>query len=153
MMQMVELINTQPLDFIQVDYSLGNRAAADKVLPAALAKRVGVLINLPFGGRRDGNLFSRVAGRDLPEWAAEIDATELGPGVPEVRGFASGGHRGDSGHDQDHASRGQSRRVARPHAGRGDACAHGEILGSELRLLIARKEINARELRLAGVFM
>jgi aryl-alcohol dehydrogenase-like predicted oxidoreductase len=75
---MVELINSQPLDFIQVDYSLGNRAAADKVLPAALAKRVGVLINLPFGGRRDGNLFSRVAGRDLPEWAAEIDAATWG---------------------------------------------------------------------------
>jgi aryl-alcohol dehydrogenase-like predicted oxidoreductase len=75
---MVELINSQPLDFIQVDYSLGNRAAAEKVLPAALAKRVGVLINLPFGGRRDGNLFSRVAGRDLPEWAAEIDAKTWG---------------------------------------------------------------------------
>ncbi len=75
---MVELINSQPLDFIQVDYSLGNRAAADKVLPAALAKRVGVLINLPFGGRRDGNLFSRVAGRDLPDWAAEIDAKTWG---------------------------------------------------------------------------
>jgi aryl-alcohol dehydrogenase-like predicted oxidoreductase len=72
--QMLEVINAQPLDFIQVDYSLGNRAAAEKVLPAALAKRVGVLINLPFGGRRDGNLFSRVAGRDLPEWAAEINA-------------------------------------------------------------------------------
>jgi aryl-alcohol dehydrogenase-like predicted oxidoreductase len=72
--QMLEVLNAQPLDFIQVDYSLGNRAAAEKVLPAALAKRVGVLINLPFGGRRDGNLFSRVAGRDLPEWAAEINA-------------------------------------------------------------------------------
>lgn len=72
--QMVELINSQPLDFVQVDYSLGNRAAADSVLPAALAKRVGVLINLPFGGRRDGNLFSRVSNRDLPEWAAEIGA-------------------------------------------------------------------------------
>jgi aryl-alcohol dehydrogenase-like predicted oxidoreductase len=71
---MVQLINTQPLDFIQVDYSLGNRAAADKVLPAALAKRVGVLINLPFGGRRDGNLFSRVANADLPDWMAEIEA-------------------------------------------------------------------------------
>ena len=71
---MVELINSQPLDFIQVDYSLANRAAAENVLPAALAKRVAVLINLPFGGRRDGNLFSRVAGRDLPDWAAEIDA-------------------------------------------------------------------------------
>ena len=72
--QMVELINSQPLDFVQVDYSLGNRAAAEAVLPAALAKRVAVLINLPFGGRRDGNLFSRVSGTDLPEWAAEIDA-------------------------------------------------------------------------------
>jgi aryl-alcohol dehydrogenase-like predicted oxidoreductase len=76
--QMVDLINAQPLDFIQVDYSLGNRAAAEKVLPAALAKRVGVLINLPFGGRREGNLFSRVAGRDLPDWAAEIDAVSWG---------------------------------------------------------------------------
>jgi aryl-alcohol dehydrogenase-like predicted oxidoreductase len=32
------------------------------------------LINLPFGGRRDGNLITRVVGRDLPDWAAEIDA-------------------------------------------------------------------------------
>ena len=72
--QMVEIINSQPIDFVQVDYSLANRAAGDTVLPAALAKRVGVLVNLPFGGRREGNLFSRVAGRDLPEWAAEIGA-------------------------------------------------------------------------------
>jgi aryl-alcohol dehydrogenase-like predicted oxidoreductase len=77
--EMVELIGSQPLDFIQVDYSLGNRAAADKVLPAALAKRVGVLVNLPFGGRRDGNLFSRVDGREeLPEWAGAIDARSWG---------------------------------------------------------------------------
>ncbi|HUQ10570.1 MAG TPA: aldo/keto reductase [Steroidobacteraceae bacterium] len=72
--QMVEIINSQPLDFVQVDYSLGNRAAAESVLPAALAKRVGVLVNLPFGGRRDGNLISRAANHDLPDWAAEIGA-------------------------------------------------------------------------------
>jgi aryl-alcohol dehydrogenase-like predicted oxidoreductase len=72
--QMVELIDSQPLDFVQVDYSLGNRAAADTVLPAAQARRVGVLINLPFGGRRDGNLLSRVSGRELPDWAAEFGA-------------------------------------------------------------------------------
>jgi aryl-alcohol dehydrogenase-like predicted oxidoreductase len=76
--QMVQIINSQPIDFVQVDYSLGNRAAGDSVLPAALSKRVGVLINLPFGGRRDGNLFSRVSGRDLPEWAAEIGARSWG---------------------------------------------------------------------------
>lgn len=75
---MVDLIKKESLDFIQVDYSIANRAAADEVLPAALARRVGVLINLPFGGRRDGNLFKRVANADLPEWAAEIDATSWG---------------------------------------------------------------------------
>ena len=48
------------------------------MLPTALEKRIGVLINLPFGGRRDGNLFSRVGGADLPEWAAEIDANSWG---------------------------------------------------------------------------
>jgi aryl-alcohol dehydrogenase-like predicted oxidoreductase len=73
--QMVELIRSQPLDFVQVDYSLGNRDSAETVLPAALEKRVGVLINLPFGGRNsNSNLFSRVSGRDLPDWATEIDA-------------------------------------------------------------------------------
>ena len=60
---MVELINAQPLDFIQVDYSLANRAAAERCCRRRSSERVGVLINLPFGGRRDGNLFSRVAGR------------------------------------------------------------------------------------------
>jgi aryl-alcohol dehydrogenase-like predicted oxidoreductase len=76
--RMVELIKTQPLDFVQVDYSLANRDAADTVLPAAMAKRVGVLINMPFGGRRDGNLIRRMADRPLPDWAAEIDASSWG---------------------------------------------------------------------------
>ena len=71
---MVELIKKQPLDFIQVDFSLANRAAADEVLPAALDRRVAVLVNMPFGGRRDGNLFSRVNGAELPDWAGEIGA-------------------------------------------------------------------------------
>jgi aryl-alcohol dehydrogenase-like predicted oxidoreductase len=71
---MVELMKAQPLDFIQVDYSIANRAAAEAVLPVALERRVAVLVNLPFGGRRDGNLFRRVANADLPDWAAEIGA-------------------------------------------------------------------------------
>lgn len=62
------------LDFLQVDYSIANRAAAAEVLPLAQALGVAVLINLPFGGRRDGNLFARVAGKTLPPWAAEFDA-------------------------------------------------------------------------------
>jgi aryl-alcohol dehydrogenase-like predicted oxidoreductase len=66
-----------PLDFIQVDYSLGNRNAAERVLALAQERRIGVLVNVPFGGRGRGaaNMFGRVSGRPLPDWAAEFDAT------------------------------------------------------------------------------
>lgn len=71
---MVEIMKAQPLDFIQVDYSLANRAAAEAVLPTALERRIAVLVNMPFGGRRDGNLIKRVGGAELPDFAAEIGA-------------------------------------------------------------------------------
>jgi aryl-alcohol dehydrogenase-like predicted oxidoreductase len=66
-----------PLDFIQVDYSLGNRNAAERVLALAQERRIGVLVNVPFGGRGRGaaSMFGRVSGRPLPDWAAEFDAT------------------------------------------------------------------------------
>jgi len=73
--QMLNALNTQKLDFIQVDYSIGNRGSADRILPLAQEKGVGVLINVPFGGR-GRSFFPRVAGKAVPEWAAaEFDAT------------------------------------------------------------------------------
>jgi aryl-alcohol dehydrogenase-like predicted oxidoreductase len=73
--QMMELMKRLPLDFIQVDYSIDNREVASSVLPLALERHVGVLINSPLGGRRGAaSVFSRVANRPLPDWAAEIDA-------------------------------------------------------------------------------
>jgi aryl-alcohol dehydrogenase-like predicted oxidoreductase len=68
-----------PLDFIQVDYSLGNRNAAEAMLPLAQERGMAVMVNVPFGGRRaEGNLFGHVAGKALPDWAADIDATSWG---------------------------------------------------------------------------
>ncbi len=73
--QMVSAINGQKLDFIQVDYSIGNRGAADRILPLAQEKGIAVLINVPFGGR-GRTLFPRVANTPVPAWAAqEFDAT------------------------------------------------------------------------------
>jgi len=72
--QMKAALNKWPMDFIQVDYSIDNRGAADEILPLAQDKGVGVLLNVPLGGRR-GSVLSRVANKPLPEWAAEIDAT------------------------------------------------------------------------------
>jgi diketogulonate reductase-like aldo/keto reductase len=65
-----------PLDFIQVDYSLGNRSAAESILPLAQERDMAVLANTPFGGRRNASsTFATVADVALPDWAAEIDAT------------------------------------------------------------------------------
>jgi aryl-alcohol dehydrogenase-like predicted oxidoreductase len=70
--QMLEIMRRETLDFIQVDYSIGNRNSAEEILPLAQEKGMAVLLNLPFGGRR-GSVFSLVADKELPEWAAEID--------------------------------------------------------------------------------
>jgi diketogulonate reductase-like aldo/keto reductase len=63
-------LRTYSLDFVQVDYSIADRDAAETVLPLALERRVAVLVNLPFGR---SSLFREAAGRKLPDWAAEID--------------------------------------------------------------------------------
>jgi aryl-alcohol dehydrogenase-like predicted oxidoreductase len=70
--ELLTVMRSYPLDFIQVDYSLGNRDAAAAVLPLALERRLAVLVNLPFGR---SSLFAQAAGRKLPAWAAEIDVT------------------------------------------------------------------------------
>ncbi len=75
--QLIAAMKQYPLDFVQVDYSIDNRNAAESVLAAALERKVGVLINVPFGGRGRGaaSTFARVKGRELPDFAKEFDAT------------------------------------------------------------------------------
>ncbi len=67
---MENVLKKEKLDFVQVDYSIENRTAAERILPLALERGVAVLINLPFGRAR---LFSAVRGKPLPPWAAEFD--------------------------------------------------------------------------------
>ena len=75
--QLMTAMRTYPLDFVQVDYSIENRNAAESVLALAQERKVGVLINVPFGGRGKGaaSTFAKVKGRELPDWAAEFDAS------------------------------------------------------------------------------
>jgi aryl-alcohol dehydrogenase-like predicted oxidoreductase len=70
--EMEGVLKKERLDFVQVDYSIDNRTAAERILPLALDRGVAVLINLPLGRAR---LFSAVRGKPLPAWAAEIDCT------------------------------------------------------------------------------
>ncbi len=70
--ELERVMSDQDLDFVQVDYSLGNRNAAERLLPLAQDRGMAVLVNLPFGR---GRLFNAVGDRPLPDWADDIDAT------------------------------------------------------------------------------
>jgi len=65
-----KLLQTEKIDFVQINYSLGERDAEKQILPLAQDRGVAVLANRPFGG---GDLFSQVRQKTLPEWAAEFD--------------------------------------------------------------------------------
>ena len=68
--EMESLIRSQPLDFIQVNYSPMETRAAERVIPAAAERGIAVMVNRPFG---NGAWFGEVAGGELPAWAAEFD--------------------------------------------------------------------------------
>jgi diketogulonate reductase-like aldo/keto reductase len=59
-------------DFIQVNYSITERSAENRILPMAADRGIAVLINRPF---MNGSYFERLEGEPLPEWASEFDCT------------------------------------------------------------------------------
>ncbi|HEX7044308.1 MAG TPA: aldo/keto reductase [Burkholderiales bacterium] len=63
-------LRNEPLDFVQLNYSIVERAAERRLLPLALERGIAVIVNRPFA---EGALFRRVRGRPLPEWAQEFD--------------------------------------------------------------------------------
>jgi diketogulonate reductase-like aldo/keto reductase len=66
------LVESEALDFIQINYSVGEREAERRLLPLARERGVAVIANRPFAG---GELFGRVRRKPLPKWAAEINCT------------------------------------------------------------------------------
>jgi aryl-alcohol dehydrogenase-like predicted oxidoreductase len=66
----VRALEKERVDFVQINYSLMERAAEERILPLAKERGVAVIVNRPFGR---GDLFGRVREKPLPDWAAEID--------------------------------------------------------------------------------
>jgi len=67
-----QIIRTENLDFVQLPYSLAERTAEERLLPAAADHGVAVLVMRPF---ERGALFRAMKGRSLPPWAADVDCT------------------------------------------------------------------------------
>jgi diketogulonate reductase-like aldo/keto reductase len=62
-------LKTRQYDFLQINYSLGEREAEQRLLPLAAELKVAVIANRPFV---EGALFRRTKGKPLPAWAAEL---------------------------------------------------------------------------------
>jgi aryl-alcohol dehydrogenase-like predicted oxidoreductase len=65
-----KILRNEKLDSVQINYSIAEREADQRILPLAQERGVAVIVNRPFGG---GDLFSRVRSKPLPDWAAEFD--------------------------------------------------------------------------------
>ena len=62
-------LKTRQYDFLQINYSLGERESENRLLPLAQELKVAVIANRPFA---EGAMFRRVKGKPLPPWAAEL---------------------------------------------------------------------------------
>jgi diketogulonate reductase-like aldo/keto reductase len=65
-----KILRTENVDFLQINYSLMEREAEQRLLPLAQQRQIAVIANRPFGG---GDLFSKTRSKPLPDWAAEFD--------------------------------------------------------------------------------
>jgi aryl-alcohol dehydrogenase-like predicted oxidoreductase len=64
-----EVMKRETLDFIQVNYAIDNREAAERVIPLAADRGMAVMTNVPFGRDR---LFKAVQGKELPTVAKDL---------------------------------------------------------------------------------
>jgi diketogulonate reductase-like aldo/keto reductase len=67
-----QIMQKEPLDFIQVTYNVLDREVERRILPLAQERGMAVIINRPF---REGDLIRKVARQPLPGFANEIDCT------------------------------------------------------------------------------
>jgi len=70
--RLAEIIEREPIDFVQFNYSATTTAAEERLLPLCADKGVAVIVNRAFD---DGKIFARLKDRPLPTWAADIACT------------------------------------------------------------------------------
>jgi aryl-alcohol dehydrogenase-like predicted oxidoreductase len=75
--QLLEYLRKYPMDFVQVNYSLGDRAVEAEILPLAAERKIAVMAAVPLGGGRN-LLIKQVGDRKLPPWAADFGITSWG---------------------------------------------------------------------------
>ena len=70
--EMLKIMNTQDIDFVQFTYNVADRDAERRLLPVAADKGIAVIINRPY---RRGGLIRATAGATLPAWTSDVGIT------------------------------------------------------------------------------
>jgi diketogulonate reductase-like aldo/keto reductase len=70
--ELMRVIRTREFGFVQFNYSMAEREAEARLLPLCAELGLGVIVNRPFS---QGDLFPRVRGKPVPQWAREFDCT------------------------------------------------------------------------------
>ena len=71
--ELARILESEPgIDFVQFGYSLASRDAETRLLPVAAKRGVATIVNQPF---ETADMFRRVRGKALPQWAAEFGCT------------------------------------------------------------------------------
>ncbi|WP_116368852.1 aldo/keto reductase [Parahaliea mediterranea] len=73
--EFLEVMRSEPLDFVQFSYNIDDRAAEEALLPTAAERGIATMINRPF---QRGSLFGITRDKALPEVAADIDCNSWG---------------------------------------------------------------------------
>ena len=67
--ELIKIIKSYPIDFVQFPYSIVDRAAEDRLIPVAEEYGVATMVNAPL---EQSGLFRQTNGKRLPSWAAEM---------------------------------------------------------------------------------
>lgn len=70
-----QAIKSGEMDFVQLNYSIAEREAEQRMLKLAADVGMAVIANRPYA---NGSIFSAVKSKPLPTWASEIDCTSWG---------------------------------------------------------------------------
>ncbi|TGN41096.1 aldo/keto reductase [Marinobacter confluentis] len=66
--EFAQIMEREPIDFVQLTYNVLDREAEDRLLPLAQERGIAVIVNRPFQG---GSLFGRYQSEPLPDWAGD----------------------------------------------------------------------------------
>jgi aryl-alcohol dehydrogenase-like predicted oxidoreductase len=64
-----EVLEREPVDCLQINYSVAEREAERRLLPLAKERGIAVIVNRPFA---EGRLLARLSRQPLPPWAGDI---------------------------------------------------------------------------------